>query len=374
MATAQGIKRGRAKIKVEQEEDYDAADAVDAFGEKENELNFNEMEETLDADSTFCYNPISVLKEHGISDAEVNKLIEAGYHTIEALAYTPKKNLMGIKGFSDAKIDKILKAVGEKITIGFKSAQEIYTKRSELPYISTGSTDLDNLLGGGIESGSITEIFGEFRTGKSQICHTLAVSCQLLKTKEGSYGKALYIDTENTFRPERIADIATHMGIPIEEALSNIHVARAYTTDQQIQLLIHASALMAQGGYRLLMVDSATALYRTDYAGRGELSVRQVHLGKFLRMLLRLSDEFGVAVVITNQVVAQVDGACAMFAADTKKPVGGHVMAHASTIRLYLRKGRGETRICKIYDSPSLPEAEAVFAITKSGITDANGD
>lgn len=137
------------------------------------------------------------------------------------------------------------------------------------------------------------------------------------------------------------------------------------------------------------MVDSATALFRTDYSGRGELAARQMHLARFLRMLLRLADEvmhinsetvysftvlspsqFGVAVVITNQVVAQVDGA-AMFNADPKKPIGGNIMAHASTTRLYLRKGRGETRTCKIYDSPCLPESEAMFAINPDGVGDA---
>ncbi len=124
---------------------------------------------------------------------------------------------------------------------------------------------------------------------------------------------------------------------------------------------------MADNNCSLLIIDSAMSLYRTDYAGRGELSARQVHLGRFLRMLMRLADEYRVAVVITNQVFAQVDGACAMFASDTKKPVGGHIMAHASTTRLYLR----ETRICKIYDSPSLPESEAMFAISEKGIIDA---
>ena len=122
--------------------------------------------------------------------------------------------------------------------------------------------------------------------------------------------------------------------------------------------------------YALLVVDSATGLYRTDYSGRGELSARQMHLAQFMRALLRVADEFGVAVVLTNQVVAQVDGG-AMFNPDPKKPIGGNIMAHASTTRLSLRKGRGETRICKIYDSPSLPEAEAVFAIMADGISDA---
>mmetsp|Transcript_35405 Transcript_35405/g.31879 ORF Transcript_35405/g.31879 Transcript_35405/m.31879 type:complete len:130 (-) Transcript_35405:173-562(-) len=128
---------------------------------------------------------------------------------------------------------------------------------------------------------------------------------------------------------------------------------------------------MAESRYALLIVDSAMALYRTDYSGRGELSARQNHLGKFLRNLQRIADEFGVAVVITNQVMSQVDGS-AMFVGDQKKPIGGNIMAHASTTRLYLRKGRGESRVCKIYDSPSLPESEAIYAIGKGGIEDAD--
>ncbi|KAI4468490.1 reca/rad51/rada dna strand-pairing family member [Holotrichia oblita] len=247
--------------------------------------------------------------------------------------------------------------------MGFTTATDIHQKRSEIIQLTTGSKELDRLLGGGIETGSITEIFGEFRTGKTQLCHTLAVTCQLPIEHNGGEGKCLYIDTED-----------------------NVAYARAYNTDHQTQLLIQASAMMAETSsgdikanseryqasfkYSLLIVDSATALYRTDYSGRGELSARQMHLARFLRMLLRLADEFGVAVVITNQVVAQVDGA-AMFNADPKKPIGGNIMAHASTTRLYLRKGRGETRVCKIYDSPCLPESEAMFAITPDGIGDA---
>lgn len=119
----------------------------------------------------------------------------------------------------------------------------------------------------------------------------------------------------------------------------------------------------------MIIVDSATALYRTDYIGRSELAARQMHLARFLRMLQRLADEFGVAVVITNQVVANVD-ASAMFSADNKKPIGGHIIAHASTTRLYLKKGKGENRVCKVYDSPNLPEAEASFSINHDGIAD----
>jgi len=230
---------------------------------------------------------------------------------------------------------------------------------------------LDGILSGGIETGSITEIFGEFRTGKTQLCHTLCVTCQLPLDDGGGEGKALYIDTEGTFRPERLVSIAERYGLAPEQVLDNVAYARAYNSDHQSKLLIQASAMMAESRFALLIVDSATALYRSDFSGRGELSARQMHLSRFLRSLLRLADEFGVAVVVTNQVVANVDGAASMFGGDTKKPIGGHIMAHASTTRLYLRKGRGETRICKIYDSPCLPEAEAMFAILPNGIGDA---
>ncbi|KAI5706143.1 hypothetical protein M8J75_005298 [Diaphorina citri] len=312
---------------------------------------------------------IKKLEGNGITAGDIKKLQEAGYHTVESIAYTPKKNLTVIKGISEAKADKLLMEASKLIPLGFTTATDFFTKRSEIIQLTTGSKELDRLLNGGIETGSITEIFGEFRTGKTQLCHTLAVTCQLPIDQNGAEGKCLYIDTEGTFRPERLIAIADRYKLIGTDVLDNVAYARAYNTDHQTHLLIDASAMMAESRYALLIVDSAMALYRTDYSGRGELSARQMHLARFLRMLLRLADEFGVAVVITNQVVAQVDGA-AMFNADPKKPVGGNIMAHSSTTRLYLRKGRGETRICKIYDSPCLPEAEAMFAINNDGIGD----
>ncbi|KAK4321443.1 hypothetical protein Pmani_007746 [Petrolisthes manimaculis] len=312
---------------------------------------------------------IHTLEQNGISATDVKKLEEAGYYTVESVAFAPKKALLGIKGISEAKADKILAEATKLVPMGFTTATEFHQKRADLVQLTTGSKELDKLLGGGIETGSITEMFGEFRTGKTQLCHTLAVTCQLPLEMGGGEGKCLYIDTEGTFRPERLVAVAQRLGLQESDVLDNVAYARAYNSDHQTQLLIQAAAMMAESRYALCIVDSAMALYRTDYSGRGELSARQLHLARFLRMLLRLADEFGVAVVITNQVVAQVDGA-AMFAADPKKPIGGNIMAHASTTRLYLRKGRGETRICKIYDSPCLPEAEAMFGIFAHGIAD----
>jgi len=254
--------------------------------------------------------------------------------------------------------------------MGFTTATEMHRNRQDVIHVTTGSKEVDKLLEGGYETGSITEMFGEFRTGKTQLCHQLCVTCQLPLDQGGAEGKALYIDTEGNFRPERLLAIAERYGLNGNDVLDNIAYARAYNSDHQTQLLIQASAMMSESRFALLVIDSATALYRTDYSGRGELAARQMHLARFLRTLQRLADEFGVAVVITNQVVAQVDGG-AMFQADPKKPIGGNIMAHASTTRLYLRKGRGESRIMKIYDSPCLPEAEAMFSITKDGISDS---
>ena len=257
------------------------------------------------------------------------------------------------------------------VPMGFTTANEMHARRSELISITTGSKQLDALLGGGIETGSITEIFGEFRTGKSQLCHTLAVTCQLPFDMGGGEGKCLYIDTEGTFRPVRLLAVAQRFGLEGEEVLDNVAYARAYNSEHQLQLLQQAASMMCETRFSLLIVDSATSLYRTDFSGRGELSARQMHLAKFMRTLQRLADEFGVAVVITNQVVAQVDGGpSAMFNPDPKKPIGGNIIAHASTTRLMLKKGRGETRICRIYDSPCLPESDSLFAITAGGVDD----
>lgn len=236
--------------------------------------------------------------------------------------------------------------------------------------LTTGSKAFDELLKGGLETGSMTELIGEFRTGKTQLCHTLCVTCQLPMDQGGGEGKALYIDTEGTFRPERIQAIATRYGLNPDDVLENVSYAKAHNSEHQMTLLEQAAGLMAENRYALIIVDSATALFRTDFTGRGELAERQQRLGQFLRRLQRLADEFGVAVVITNQVTAKVDGGASMFGPQIA-PIGGNIIAHASTTRLMFRKGRGEQRICKVYDSPCLAEGEATFAIGENGIVDA---
>ncbi|CAI5475093.1 unnamed protein product [Closterium sp. Yama58-4] len=186
---------------------------------------------------------------------------------------------------------------------------------------------------------------------------------------KGGNGKVAFIDTEGTFRPERIVPIAERFGLDPNAVLDNIIFARAYTHEHQYQLLIALAAKMAEEPFKLLIIDSITALFRVDFTGRGELAERQQKLAQMLSRITKISEEFNVAVFLTNQVIADPGGGT--FVADPKKPAGGHVMAHASTVRLMFRKGKGEQRICKVIDSPNLPESEATFAIANGGVVDA---
>eukprot|EP00922_Rhytidocystis_sp_ex-Travisia-forbesii_P042234 GHVS01063110.1.p1 GENE.GHVS01063110.1~~GHVS01063110.1.p1 ORF type:complete len:359 (+),score=69.14 GHVS01063110.1:317-1393(+) len=318
--------------------------------------------------------PLELLLTKGFVQKDLEMLKAGGLQTVECVAFAPNRVVAAIKGISEQKVEKLKKACRELCHLGFCSANEFLDARHNLIKFTTGSVQLDALLKGGIETGNITELFGEFRTGKTQLCHTLAVTCQLPVEMAGGEGKCLWVDTEGTFRPERIVSIAKRFQLNPSDCLDNIAFARAYNTDHQMELLVEASAMMAESRFALLIVDSATALYRSEFTGRGELAPRQIHLGRFLRGIQRLADAYGVAVVICNQVVAKVEGMGGpggMFGGSGGGlPIGGNIMAHASQTRLSLKKGRGESRICKIYDSPSLAEGEAIFAITEGGISD----
>ncbi|GMH42778.1 hypothetical protein BSKO_10697 [Bryopsis sp. KO-2023] len=315
--------------------------------------------------------PLSDLQNFGVSASDISKLLEGGIYTVDALAHATRKELGNIKGISDAKVEKIQKEAFKHVFMGFTTAREVAQQRKELLHITTGCKELDDILEGGFETGSITEMYGEFRSGKTQLSHTLCVTCQLPVALGGAEGKALYIDTEGTFRPERISQIAERYNLNSEDVLENVAYARAHNTEHQAQLLIQSAAMMMESRFALVVVDSVTGLFRSEFNGRGELSVRQIQLGRFLRSLQRICDEFGVAVVVTNQVVAaNLDGA-SMFAGPSVKPIGGNIMAHATTTRLWLKKSRGENRTVKIISSPCLPERDATFAIGTEGVCDA---
>uniref|UniRef100_A0A8C4GR81 G1 to S phase transition 1 n=1 Tax=Dicentrarchus labrax TaxID=13489 RepID=A0A8C4GR81_DICLA len=283
-----------------------------------------------------------------------------GICTVKGIQMTTRKALCNIKGLSEAKVEKIKEAAGKMLNIGFQTAFEYSAKRKQVFHITTGSQEFDKLLGGGIESMAITEAFGEFRTGKTQLSHTLCVTAQLPGEDGYSGGKIIFIDTENTFRPDRLRDMADRFNVDHDAVLDNVLYAR---TSAHI-----FSSLSAPPCCQI--IDSIMALFRVDFSGRGELAERQQKLAQMLSRLQKISEEYNVAVFVTNQMTAD-PGAGMTFQADPKKPIGGHILAHASTTRISLRKGRGELRIAKIFDSPDMPENEATFAISAGGVTDA---
>lgn len=337
------------------------------------------QEQTLEDDDCMLgdeeeslFQDIEMLQSHGINVVDIKKLKSSGICTIRGLQMTTKKKLCAIKGLSETKVDKIKEAVTKINSSAFATALEVSQKRKTIFKISTGSEELNKLIGGGVESMSITEVFGEFRTGKTQLSHTLCVTCQLPGANDYTGGKVIFIDTENTFRPNRLRDIADRYNLDHDAVLSNVLYVRAYTSEHQLEILdLVAVEFYKEGGiYKLLIIDSIMALFRVDYTGRGELADRQQKLAQMLSKLQKLAEEYNVAVFLTNQMTAD-PGAAMSFQVDPKKPIGGHILAHASTTRIYLRKGKGELRIAKVYDSPDMPENEATFAITAGGIADA---
>ena len=247
----------------------------------------------------------------------------------------------------------------------FITATKLYEKRKQEERISTGSKNLDELFVGGIETRSVTEIYGEYGTGKTQICHTLCIIVQQSKSQGGLSGKAIYIDSENTFRPERIVSIANARNLDPYKSLENIIVAKAYNSAHQELILEETGAIIDSNNVKLLIVDSAVAHYRAEFLGRGTLSERQQKLNKFMHMLVRIAETYAVAVLATNQIQSSPD---AMFG-DAYKPTGGHVVAHTSTYRVYLKRS-GKNRIARMVDSPYHPEREVLFTLSEQGVGD----
>jgi len=310
--------------------------------------------------------PDEIEKLPGVGEKNAEKLREAGFNNYMALAAASASELneAGVAGEDTA--NKIINAARAKLKMGFETGTEALKRRLLIGRITTGSKSLDGLLGGGVETQAITEAHGAFGSGKSQLAHQLAVTAQLPKEKGGLEGKVIFIDTEQTFRPERIQDMATALGLDTETVLANILIARAYNSDHQILLVEKAEELIQSQGVKLIIVDSLTANFRSDYTGRGQLADRQQTLNRHLHKLQRLADVYNLAVYITNQVMSRPD---VMFG-DPTAPIGGHVLGHQATYRLYLRKSKGEKRIGKLIDSPNLPEAETVFKVGKDGIRD----
>jgi len=303
----------------------------------------------------------------GVGDTTVKKLKDAGIVSIRILAVYPITKLMEDAGIGEKTAKKIIKAAQDIENMGFKSADIIWEKRKHLNRLTTNSANLDEILAGGIEPGSVTEFYGEYRTGKTQIAHQLCVNVQLPYEEGGLEGNALYIDTEATFRPERIIHMAEAKDLDYNKTLQNIIVGRAYNSDHQVLLIQEASKIVKEKNIKLIVVDSIIGHFRSEYIGRGTLANRQQTLNVHIHDLLRLTEVFDeLAVIFTNQVSSRPD----VFYGNPTVATGGHIIAHGATVRIYLRKGKGEQRVAKMIDAPHLPEAEAVFSITDEGIKD----
>ena len=308
----------------------------------------------------------------GVGPAIAEKLREAGLNSLEAIAVASPAELVATAEIGESTAAKIINAARVAADIGgFVTGEKILERRQGIGKLTTGSKSFDELLGGGLETQAMTEFYGEFGSGKTQIAHQLAVNVQLPPEKGGLNGSVIIVDTENTFRPERIKDMAEAAELDYTDVLKNIHVARAYNSNHQILLVEKAGELAnelknTEKPVRLIIVDSATAHFRSEYVGRGTLANRQQKINKHLHDALRFADINNAVAMITNQVMVRPDA----FFGDPTRPIGGHIVGHTATFRIYLRKSKGEKRIAKLVDSPNLPEAEAVFSVSKAGIGD----
>jgi DNA repair protein RadA len=307
-----------------------------------------------------------------IGPATEKRLKEAGFKSIKDLLVRGPVDVAEATGMEmDESVEICNKARVLLEDLGvidksFISATNLYQKKRDR--ISTGSKNFDDLLGGGLETRAVTEVYGEFGTGKTQLCHTLCIMVQQARQAGGLAGKAIYIDTENTFRPERIVSIAEARGLDSAKSLENIIVAKAYNSAHQELIIEEAGPIIQDNGVRLLVVDSAVAHYRAEFLGRATLSDRQQRLNKFMHILVRIAETYEVAVVVTNQIQASPDA----YFGETVRPTGGNVIAHTSTYRIYLKRS-GKNRIARMVDSPYHAEREVLFTLTDRGISDVEG-
>jgi DNA repair protein RadA len=303
----------------------------------------------------------------GVGPATAEKLREAGFDDLLALAVMSPGDLADQAELGEAVATKIIGGAKKMANIGgFVSGDALLERRREVLKLTSKVQSIDDLLGGGFETQALVEVYGAFGSGKTQIGHQLAVNCTLPLEEGGFDGDVFYIDTEDTFRPERITQMARGHGLDPEQVLSRIHVARAYNSAHQM-LLVDEIKRMSKGfNVKMIIVDSLTSHYRAEYIGRGMLANRQQKLNRHLKDLKQLADINNALVLVTNQVHSKPD---AMWG-DPTKPIGGHVLAHASTFRLYLRKAKGGRRIARLVDSPNLPDGECVYQVTQEGLRD----
>ena len=305
----------------------------------------------------------------GVTAPTIKKIMEAGIRTVDALATMNPRDLADKTGMG---ADTAEKAVQKAVTLtqnGYITGNQLWDKRQLRTRLTTGSKAVDNILQGGIESETTTEIAAANGVGKTQLCHQLAVMAQLPIEQGGLGGDVAWIDTEGTFIPSRIDQICKARGYNTEEVLGHIHHGLALNAPHQKLLIEQLYSLCPEFNIKLIIVDSMMGLLRSEYLGRGNLGARQDELKDMLLTLSKVARSTNTTVVYTNQVL---DNPGVMYG-NPEKATGGNVMGHAATTRLYLRKGRQGTRVCRVNKSPYLPENEAIFIITESGIEDVEG-
>lgn len=320
------------------------------------------------------FNPIPLDKEAFstipncpiIQQPTINKIKEAGILTLQQLAFTPDRQLMDITGMGEDTAKKMTTLARKVISPDFIDGEQLYERQKSTLRMSTGSSTLDALFSGGVETGAITEIAGEFGSGKSQFAYTVAV----LTTQRETKNHVILIDTEGTTKIERLLQIADERGLDRKKIFSNTHVARAYNSDHQWVLVNSLNSETRKYDVGLIIVDSIIAHLRSEFTGRGTLAERQQRLSAILRQLLAVAGANGIAVIITNQVQSKPDS---FFGGDPNKPVGGHIIGHLATYRTIIRKGRGNTRKLEMVDSSYIPQEKVRIAITEAGVVDEDG-
>ena len=311
----------------------------------------------------------------GVGPVTTKKLNDAGIHNMMDLIVRGPVEIAELTGMDADTASKIVEKAREQLVEGglimkeFVSARDLLKRREQIGKITTSTECLDQLFDGGVETQALTEVYGEFGCGKTQFCHTMCVNVQRSKEEGGLEGGVLYIDTENTFRPERIVTIAQAQGLDPEKILDNITVARAYNSAHQMLILEEAGTLIKESNIKLIVADSAVGLFRSEYLGRGTLATRQQKLNRFVHTLVRLAETYNCAAIATNQVMSSPD----TFFGDPTRPIGGNVVAHTSTYRIYFKKS-GKKRVARMVDSPHHPEQEVIFALGEAGVIDPESE
>ena len=302
----------------------------------------------------------------GVGTATAEKLKELGFNTVESLATATVRELVPA-GVGEKQAARIIGEARDSISLSFVRADELMRMRANVIRLTTGSKAFDELIGGGLESQTITEFYGEYGVGKSILCHQLAVNVQLPVGKGGLDGGALYLDTEQTFRPEWIVRMAGELGLDPVAAAQRIIYSEAYNSDHQMLLLEKADQVIKDNGIKLIIIDSLTSHFRSEYIGREVLAERQQRLNNHMHRLIRLARGFNAVAAVTNQVMSKPD----QFFANSVDAVGGHIVAHTSHTRVFVRRAAsGPIRIARLVSSPYLPEGERIFKVTEKGIQD----